>query len=109
MAVSNQRLDLLFSVEDSLTAAKRELEEETGYVAATWQSLGTVKIDPGANAQMTPVFLATGLTKGVMHREAGEVHQVLELSPEEIKDKIKNNEIDNGWLLSGFMKYLSSN
>lgn len=93
--------------EDNLAAAKRELEEETGYGAAEWKSLGIIKIDPGANAQVTPLFLATGLTRTRETIDETEPHEIVEFTPEEIKDKIKSGEIDNGWLLAGFMKYLA--
>ncbi len=94
--------------EDNFTAAKRELKEETGYSASEWKSLGIIKIDPGQNAQITPIFLATGLLKGSIHQDSSEVHQVMEFTPDEINEKIKNGEMDNGWLLAGFVKYLGT-
>lgn len=92
--------------EDALTAAKRELAEETGYSAEIWEFLGEIKIDPGANSQVTPVFLASGLTVGAAHLDGAEVHEVMEFSVEEIQAKIKSGEMTGGWLLAGFAKYL---
>lgn len=93
--------------EDALAAAKRELAEETGYSAETWESLGELKIDPGANSQVTPVFLATDLTSGEAHLDGSEVHKVMEFTVEEIQAKIKSGEMTGGWLLAGFAKYLA--
>lgn len=95
--------------EDVLSAAKRELAEETGYVAENWKSLGQLKIDPGANAQVTPVFLATEMKLDLFEQDTTEVHQVVEFTPEEIQGKIRSGEIDNGWLVAGFAKYLIYN
>lgn len=92
--------------EDVLTAAKRELAEETGYTAEHWESLGEIKIDPGGTAQITPVFLATGLRLNAFEQDATEVHEVLEFTAEEIAEKIRTNEMTGGWLLAGFAKYL---
>ncbi len=92
--------------EDFLTAAKRELAEETGFIAEKWESLGEIKIDPGANSQVTPVFLATGLSAGKARLDGSEVHEVMEFTVEEIKRKIATGEMNGGWLLAGLAKYL---
>lgn len=44
--------------------AKRELAEETGYVAATWQSLGFLYASPGVLDEKLHLFVAEGLTPG---------------------------------------------
>ncbi len=92
--------------EDALMAAKRELAEETGYTAEKWESLGEIKIDPGGNSQITPVFLATGLISGKTHLDGAEVHEVMEFTVEEIMSKIATGEMNGGWLLAGLAKYL---
>lgn len=93
--------------EDALSAAKRELAEETGYTAENWESLGELKIDPGGSSQITPVFLAIGLRPGEAHLDGAEVHEVMEFTVEEIKSKIATGEMTGGWLLAGFAKYLA--
>lgn len=94
--------------EDALIAAKRELAEETGYEAEHWESLGEIKIDPGGSSQVTPVFLATGLTAGEAHLDGFEVHEVMEFTVEEIQSKIRSGEMTGGWLLAGFAKYVNT-
>jgi ADP-ribose pyrophosphatase len=49
--------------ESNLDAAKRELAEEAGLQAATWQSLQTFHTTPGGNDESIEVFLATGLSE----------------------------------------------
>lgn len=49
--------------ESNLDAAKRELAEEAGLQAATWQSLQTFHTTPGGNNESIEIFLATGLSE----------------------------------------------
>ena len=49
--------------ETPLAAAKRELEEETGYVAGKMELMATVTLSPGYSNQTTNLFLATRISK----------------------------------------------
>ena len=49
--------------ESNLDAAKRELAEEAGLQAETWQSLQTFYTTPGGNDESIEIFLATDLSK----------------------------------------------
>jgi ADP-ribose pyrophosphatase len=49
------------SVEDHAVAAPRELEEETGYRAATWRYLGGFFTAPGFTSELMHLYLATDL------------------------------------------------
>lgn len=49
--------------EDPLLAAKRELEEETGYTAASWDDLGEFYSSPGMVSESFRMLRASGLTK----------------------------------------------
>ncbi len=46
--------------EDPLAAAARELREETGYAAATWENLGSYAVDGNRGCGRGHLFLATG-------------------------------------------------
>lgn len=46
-----------------LTAAVRELEEETGFVAERWSQLVDLPSSVGSSAEVITVFRATGLTR----------------------------------------------
>lgn len=50
--------------EDPLVAARRELAEETGLVAANWRKVGTMNALNGICRAPEVVFLATGLAPG---------------------------------------------
>ena len=45
------------------TAAERELEEETGYRAANWRTVGEFFSSPGMVSESFTLLVATGLTK----------------------------------------------
>ena len=49
------------SLEDPDLAARRELEEETGYRAATWRHLAAFWTAPGFATELMHLYLATGL------------------------------------------------
>lgn len=62
-------------------AARRELEEETGYRAARWTHLGHFVASSGSSDEEFDVYLATGLTAdGTPHREPTEQMEI-ELIP----------------------------
>ena len=49
--------------EDPLSSMKRELGEESGYEASTWNSLGVMLPCPGYSDEMIHLFLAQNLSK----------------------------------------------
>jgi len=59
--------------EKALTAAQRELLEETGYTAGNWRLILKFYASPGFVAETMSVFLATGLRAGKAQPEADEV------------------------------------
>lgn len=74
--------------------AKRELLEETGYVAEKWQHFMQLSSNPATHTNLTHTFLAFGAKpakKQELDRtECIEVHL---MSFEEVFEKLKNNEI----------------
>jgi ADP-ribose pyrophosphatase len=62
--------------ESPLATARRELIEEAGRVADTWQSLGTCTPSPGVLHETVHLFLATGLTPTPAAPESAEVFEV---------------------------------
>ena len=58
--------------EDRLSAAKRELEEETGYTAAEWIDLGDYYPTPAYCDERITLYLAKGLSLGNRHLDEDE-------------------------------------
>ncbi len=58
--------------ENPLSAAKRELLEETGYTAKKWKLAMFFYVSPGFLTESMQVYLATGLNKGVAQPEDDE-------------------------------------
>jgi ADP-ribose diphosphatase len=65
--------------EAHLETAKRELREETGYVAADWVRLGLIHNAIGYSDEGIELWLATGLEKGEAELDAGEFLEVFAL------------------------------
>jgi ADP-ribose pyrophosphatase len=53
-------------------AARRELQEETGYAAGDWRSLGFLYASPGVLDEKLHLFVAQSLTPGPARPEADE-------------------------------------
>ena len=58
--------------EDRLSAAKRELEEETGYTAAEWIDMGDYYPTPAYCDERITLYLAQGLELGQRHLDEDE-------------------------------------
>src|SRR5574344_2236222 len=54
-------------------AARRELEEETGYIAKSWTSLGYIYTTPGFCDEKLYLYLATDLEYKKQHLDDGEI------------------------------------
>lgn len=66
--------------EDALAGAKRELLEETGFVAARWRKIVRYFASPGFLGEFMQVFIAEGLTAGEARPEYDEQIEI-ELIP----------------------------
>ena len=58
--------------EDRLSAAKRELEEETGYTAQEWINMGDYYPSPAYCDERITLYLAKGLAQGTRHLDEDE-------------------------------------
>ena len=67
------------SVEDPELASRRELEEETGYRAASWRLLGRFWTAPGFATEVMHLYLATELTAAGEDRLVPEADERLHL------------------------------
>jgi ADP-ribose pyrophosphatase len=72
------------ATEDPDGAARRELEEETGYRAATWQHVASFWTAPGFASELMHLYLATDLTPADGHRLGPDEDERLELRHEAV-------------------------
>lgn len=79
--------------ESLLTAAKRELLEETGYRAAKWEKIFFGPVSGGFSADMVTIFLAREIQKvgagGGDHTEGITVHEILLSKAEDWLERMK--------------------
>ncbi len=74
-------------------AARRELEEETGYVPERLVKLGVVYPTPGTSSEAMHLYAALGLRRGRQHPEEDEVLHVIELGFDELYEKVLRGEV----------------
>lgn len=82
--------------EDRLSAAKRELREETGYTAEHWEDLGLYYPAPAYSDEKITMYLATGLTKGERELDEDEFLDVEAVPLEKLVEEVMNGVITDG-------------
>ncbi len=94
--------------EDALACARRELREETGYVAESWIELPFFFTSPGFSNERITLFRASGLRR-VEPSSADEIADLLGLPIDQIERMILSSEITDAktilaiaWLLNRF-------
>lgn len=79
--------------EDLLACARRELKEETGYVASEWHYLGGFHNAIGYCDEKIEVYLARGLTHEGANSDAGEVLEVFTATLAELEGWIDESTV----------------
>lgn len=80
--------------EAPLETAKRELKEETGYVAKHWEHLTTIQAAKGITNAMGHVFLATDLENPGPHQQQEEgITDMKFVSFDKVEEMIRNGEM----------------
>jgi len=98
--------------EDPLTTIQREIEEETGYRAHSWQELGKFPLAPGYSDEIIYAFLARDLEKLLMppQQDEDEDIKVVLMSPEELThailagDPVDAKSISSFFLAQSFLR-----
>lgn len=88
----------------TLDAAKRELTEETGLVAETWISLGSIDNSNSATTEVANLFLATNLTLKERHQEPDEKIEVIWIDFSKAVEMVMRNEITESCSVAGILK-----
>ena len=90
--------------ESPLEAARRELAEETGYRAESWEQIGVVTPNPAVQTNLTYTFLAQGARKVAAQRpDDGEEIEVEELSMDQVRHKLCDGEIQHSLIWCALM------
>jgi len=91
--------------EDPLAAARRELEEETGLRAASWEKMGEAHLSNSVSDERAIWFLATGLTEGEHNPEGTERLQVRRVTFQQALEMSLQGEITDALSLLAIMNY----
>ena len=89
--------------EPALETARRELLEETGYVATDWKRLGIVHNAIAYSNEGIEIFAARGLQKREARLDAGEFLDVFEASFEEALAMIRDGRITDAKTVSALL------
>lgn len=93
--------------EEPLIAAKRELQEETGYAGGDWELYGVSAPNPAAMNNLNYTYLARGVQKiSEPHLEASEDIEVFLKNKEEVLELMEKEEIKQGCMLAMLWKYM---
>ena len=90
--------------EEPFPAAKRELREETGFTAETWDFLGAIETSPGFLTEKLYLYLARGLSKGEMDLDEGEFLEPLTLPLEEAAAMAADGRISDAKTLAVLLR-----
>lgn len=89
--------------EAHLETAKRELLEETGYVASQWTRLGLIHTSIAYTDEAIELFLARGLEKREAKLEAGEFLELLTLPLTEAVAMVRDGRITDAKTVAGLL------
>ena len=90
--------------EDPLESGKRELEEETGYVAATYIDLGKFYPTPGYCGEIIHLYAAKDLTFTKQKLDEDEFLNVEKIPLDKAVEMVLNNELRDGKTQAAVLK-----
>lgn len=89
--------------EDPLFCAKRELSEETGFTAQTWEKLTCLETTPGFCTERIHIYLAKGLSRGETHPDEDEFVSTTRMPLKEAVERVMSGEFRDGKTALGIM------
>jgi ADP-ribose pyrophosphatase len=87
--------------EEPLKCAERELEEEVGYRASSFELLSSIFTAPGFADEVIHIYQAGGLTKGRQQLDRDEVLEIVEMPLNDAIKKIQDGTIRDGKTIIG--------
>ncbi|MDO4511364.1 MAG: NUDIX hydrolase [Bacteroidales bacterium] len=92
--------------EEPITAAKRELLEETGYAGGQWREVMTIGQNPSISDNVTHCFIAEGVEKVAdQDLDEGEDIEVLLMSEEEVLATLMADEQKQALMAAPLWRY----
>ena len=89
-----------------LKSAKRELEEETGYITSKWKKLGSVHPNPAILNNNCYTFLASGVQRISDPMNGGSEYTKVKLVPlSKVEQYIINKKITHSLVINAFYLY----
>jgi len=79
--------------EEPLACAKRELQEETGYTAASWQFISTIHNAIAYSDEHLDMFVARGLTAGPRKLDEGEFLDIFTATIPELMEMVRSGQV----------------
>jgi ADP-ribose pyrophosphatase len=76
-----------------LSCARRELLEETGFCARTWEKLGLIVPVPGYSTETIHIFKASDLEPGIQHQEKDEIIQTRVMTTAQVRSLFRAGKI----------------
>jgi ADP-ribose pyrophosphatase len=89
--------------EPILECANRELIEETGYTAQTWEKIGEITPVPGYSDERIHIFLAADLRPAAQNLDKDEVLEVHPMELNQAMSMIVNGQIQDAKTICGLM------
>lgn len=87
--------------EDPMDCARRELSEETGLTASSWEPIVSYYSAPGFCDEKLHLYMATGLKPGETHPDQDEFLELIKIPLREAYDLILNGTIVDGKSIIG--------
>ena len=89
--------------EDPFLCAKRELSEETGFMAESWEKLTVLETTPGFCNERIHLYLARGLKSGETHPDEDEFVATTRMPLKEAAAKVMDGTLRDGKTALGIM------
>lgn len=90
---------------DPLDSAKRELKEETGIEAASWELIQTLQVSNSATNEFAYIYLARELHHGISEPEENERLVLRKIPFAELYERVKSGEISDSLTVAAVLKY----
>ena len=91
--------------ESPLATAKREIVEETGYKARTWEKIAEFYTAPGFCTELMHVFVAKGLSPAHAEGDADEILKPIRMSLAKALEMVRKKKVRDAKSIAGLLIY----